>query len=145
MLRLTRLIYLSNKTGISLDRDAILTDHKQRSLDRIHQLPAQPGIPETLLRARQLGLKLGVASSSPAHWVHPLLKHLGLFEFFDVILCKDHVTKIKPDPELFLRCAEELGLARSEAMSSKILPMGFAPRMPPASSAWQLPIPSLAS
>jgi HAD superfamily hydrolase (TIGR01509 family) len=118
-------IYLSNKLGTALDRDAILKDHKQRSLERIHKQPAQPGIPETLKRAQLLGLKLGVASSSPAHWVHPLLKHLSLFEFFDVILCKDHVTRIKPDPELFIRCAEELGLANSEAIVFEDSPNGI--------------------
>jgi HAD superfamily hydrolase (TIGR01509 family) len=118
-------IYLSQKTGRDVDHQAIHKDHRQRSLDRILQMPAQPGIQSTLDKARQSGLKLGVASSSPQDWVEPLLKHLDIFGYFEKIICRDHVQKIKPDPELFLRCAQELGLTGSEVIIFEDSPNGI--------------------
>ncbi len=118
-------VYLSNQIGVTLNQSAIHADHKKRSLERIYLQPPQPGIPETLKHAQKLGLKLGVASSSPVHWVHSLLLHLELFGYFDQIICKDHVQKIKPDPELFLRCCAELGLTRQEAIIFEDSPTGI--------------------
>jgi HAD superfamily hydrolase (TIGR01509 family) len=117
--------FLSAKLNLSLDHAGIHADHRQRSLDRIYLKPAQPGIPETLQRARSQGLKLGIASSSPLRWVEPLLRHLSLHEYFDRIVCQDHVTKIKPDPELFLRCTAELGLTGPEVIIFEDSPNGI--------------------
>ena len=118
-------VYLSKKLGITLDHSLIHADHKKRSLERIYLQPPQPGIPETLEQARKLGLKLGIASSSPINWVHPLLQHLELFGYFDCIICQDHVRKIKPDPELFLRCCAELGITREETVIFEDSPNGI--------------------
>jgi len=117
--------YLAEKTGQVLDHDAILTDHRRRSLDLIHRQPPQPGIRQTLDLARKKGLKLGVASSSPKRWVHPLLEHLEMIGDFDKIICRDHVSKVKPDPELFLRCQQELGLEKSELIIFEDSPNGI--------------------
>jgi HAD superfamily hydrolase (TIGR01509 family) len=117
---------LTQKTGLILDSESMLKEHHQRTLDRIHCQPPRPGIPETLAKARELGLKLGVASSSSVRWVFPLLKRLGIFDQFDVVLCRDHVEKIKPDPELFLTCAAKLGVAPSEAIVFEDSPTGIS-------------------
>jgi beta-phosphoglucomutase-like phosphatase (HAD superfamily) len=42
------------------------------------------------------------------------MKHHGIFEYFDVIVSGDMVKKSKPDPEIFLLCAEKLGVPPSE-------------------------------
>jgi HAD superfamily hydrolase (TIGR01509 family) len=118
-------VYLANKIDQPLDHTAIHSDHRQRSLDRIFHKSAQPGISETIARARQMGLKLGVASSSPVSWVHPHLQRLGLFENFDQIICRDHVSKVKPDPELFLRCTAALGLTPPEVIVFEDSPNGI--------------------
>jgi HAD superfamily hydrolase (TIGR01509 family) len=117
--------FLSQKIGQDLDRDAIFSNHRQRSHELILRQPARPGIPETLKRARSMGLRLGVASSSPIHWVHSHLEHLGLKDYFEKIVCRDHVQKVKPDPELFLRCAQELGLMKNEAIIFEDSPNGI--------------------
>jgi putative hydrolase of the HAD superfamily len=117
--------YLSTKVNVPLDHGAIHTDHRLRALQLIHQKSAQPGIPETLAQARAAGLKLGIASSSPLRWVEPLLRQLNLYEYFDQIVCRDHVTKIKPDPELYLLCTTKLGLSGDEVMIFEDSPNGI--------------------
>ncbi len=118
-------IFLSEKTGLVLDREAIYSNHRERSHERIRQQPARPGITVTLERARALGLRLGVASSSPIHWVHSHLEYLGLKDHFEKIICRDHVKNVKPDPELFLRCARELGIQPGEAIVFEDSPNGI--------------------
>lgn len=118
-------VYLAEKTGQTIDHAAMHHDHRQRSLERIHQMDAIPGIVETLQQAQAMGLKLGVASSSPLKWVEPLLQKLGLFGYFDAIVCSDHVKNIKPDPELFLRCTHELGLTPTEMIAFEDSPNGI--------------------
>jgi beta-phosphoglucomutase-like phosphatase (HAD superfamily) len=39
-----------------------------------------------------------------------MLNACGLSRFFDISLTADEVSKPKPEPEIFLRCASKLGL-----------------------------------
>jgi len=54
-------------------------------------------------------LKLAVASGSGIAILETLLKHLGIFEKFTCIVGKEHVTKHKPDPEVYILTASQLG------------------------------------
>ena len=68
-----------------------------------------PGVRELLETARAAGLKLGLASASrnaPA-----LLRKLGIEDRFDYIADAGRITRAKPDPEIFLTVARELGVA----------------------------------
>jgi beta-phosphoglucomutase-like phosphatase (HAD superfamily) len=77
-----------------------------------------------LTDARRLGLRLAVASSSPHSWVDTHLAQLGLLDRFDAIICVDDVGVAKPDPGLFLRAVDVLGVAREEAIVFEDSPNG---------------------
>lgn len=71
-----------------------------------------PGVTETLQALRAKGYKLAIGSSSrntPA-----ILKYIGLAGFFDAVSDGNNITNSKPDPEVFLKAAEFLGLEPSE-------------------------------
>ncbi len=71
-----------------------------------------PGVTETLNALRAKGYKLAIGSSSrntPA-----ILKYIGLTGFFNAVSDGNNITNSKPDPEVFLKAAEFLGLAPSE-------------------------------
>jgi beta-phosphoglucomutase-like phosphatase (HAD superfamily) len=61
-----------------------------------------PGVQDYIATAKHLGLKLGVASSSPREWVIGYLSQFGLDSAFDAIRCGDEVKATKPDPALYL-------------------------------------------
>ncbi len=68
----------------------------------------------TLLSLRGKGLKLAIGSSSKNT---PLILHqIGLDGFFDAISDGNNITHSKPDPEVFLKAAEMLGLAPGECL-----------------------------
>lgn len=78
---------------------------------------ARPGVEAYLAAAKELGLKVGLASSSDFKWVSGHLKELGLFDEFEVIQTADDVEEVKPNPELYLKGAEHLGVEPSECLA----------------------------
>ena len=59
-------------------------------------------------KLREMGLKLAIGSSSKN--APFILERIGLGSFFDAISDGNNITKSKPDPEVFLKAAEFLGL-----------------------------------
>jgi mannitol-1-/sugar-/sorbitol-6-/2-deoxyglucose-6-phosphatase len=72
---------------------------------------ALPGAREAVETLRSLGYSLGLASSSPPVVIEAVLRTLGLTGFFDVVCSAVDEARGKPDPAVFLRAAERLGVA----------------------------------
>lgn len=64
---------------------------------------------ETLAALRSRGLKLGLISNLAAPYKKPFYRH-GLAGSFDAILFSCDVGQRKPEPEVYLRIAKELGI-----------------------------------
>jgi HAD superfamily hydrolase (TIGR01509 family) len=73
--------------------------------------PLLPGVEGLLRDAQRLGLGRAVASSSSRAWVDGWLRRHGIHELVDVVVARDDVRRVKPDPELFLLAAARLGAA----------------------------------
>jgi beta-phosphoglucomutase len=77
----------------------------------MNMTPAEilPGADDFLRECRAAGFKTALATASRnAAVITDLLKIASLF---DVVVDGNKVTHTKPDPEVFLNCAKELGLA----------------------------------
>ena len=59
---------------------------------------------------------MAVASSSNLEVIKKYLKKVGVFDYFDVIIGGDIVTKGKPDPEIYSKCIEQLNLSKEECI-----------------------------
>jgi beta-phosphoglucomutase len=88
----------------------LLAERKnQRYLEFVHQMTEEeilPGVTNFLneLKINEIPIALGSASRNA-----PLIMdRIHLKEKFDAIIDGNAVTKAKPDPEVFLRCAESL-------------------------------------
>jgi len=64
---------------------------------------------ETLNTLRDMGLRLAIGSSSKN--TPFILGQIGLAGFFDAVSDGNNITRSKPDPEVFVKAAEMLGLA----------------------------------
>jgi len=73
-----------------------------------------PGVAEFI--ARHADWPMAVASNAEAANVHLVLEHSGLLSFFRAALDGGQVHRPKPDPEIYLRAAELLGVAPSECV-----------------------------
>jgi HAD superfamily hydrolase (TIGR01509 family) len=103
------LTHLEALLGGSLDRDAVLAEVKEATARGCEAQPLLPGVEALLRDARALGLGRAVASSSSCGWVNGWLERHAVRDLLDVVVARDDVRKVKPDPELFLLAAERLG------------------------------------
>lgn len=66
-------------------------------------------VKETLEALRAMGLKLAIGSSSKN--TPFILGQIGLGDYFDAVSDGNNITHSKPDPEVFVKAAEMLGIA----------------------------------
>jgi putative hydrolase of the HAD superfamily len=75
------------------------------------------GIARWLDEARDLGIRLAVASSSHRDWVVDHLDRVGYLDRFELLACGDEVGTVKPDPAVYLLALERLGVPAERAMA----------------------------
>lgn len=73
-----------------------------------------PGVREFLEDARRKGYRIALGSASRNS--RTILDGLGITDAFDAIIDGTKVSKAKPDPEVFVKGAEELGLLPEECI-----------------------------
>lgn len=71
-----------------------------------------PGAKETLDELKSNGIKVAIGSSSKNTPI--ILKQIGLDNYFDAVSDGNNISKSKPDPEVFLKAADMLGIPYSE-------------------------------
>lgn len=101
--------------GFALDEAArsLLAEQKNRwYVEYIQTMDASemlPGASRYLLLLRERGVKTALASASRNAAI--ILQRLGIASLFDAVIDGTHVRSAKPDPEVFIRAAEALGVA----------------------------------
>jgi len=74
--------------------------------------------------ARATGVKLAVATSAPPKNIVFTLDELDLRRHFDTVVGAADVKQGKPHPDVFLKAAEQLGMAPAECIVFEDAPMG---------------------
>lgn len=77
----------------------------------------RPGVRALVAGLAGAGYALGVATTGRRAWVEPLLARLFPAHPFRVVVTGDHVTRLKPDPEVYHRAVELLGVAPSATLA----------------------------
>ena len=74
------------------------------------------GAVEFLESAKLLGVKMAVATAAPPANMEFILDGLDLRQYFDAITTAADVSHGKPNPEVFLKSAEKLGIAPNNCL-----------------------------
>ena len=117
--------HLEERLGRPLPKE-VLDRRVGRRTEMILAQAVLPGVAQHLEAARQMGLKLGVASSSTREWVAGHLARLGIVDRFECMRCRDDVAHAKPEPDLYIAVLECLGVAAAEAIAIEDSPHGVA-------------------
>jgi pyrophosphatase PpaX len=75
-----------------------------------------PGVGEAVRALRAAGHPLGVVTAKVASGAERTLRHVGLWEAFQVVVGADTVARCKPDPEPIQYALERLGRAPGQAV-----------------------------
>ena len=81
------------------------------NMDESEILPEVPKILE-FLKGYDIPIALGSASKN----ARPILEKVGLLSYFDIIVDGNNVLKAKPDPEVFLLAAKQLGVDANDCI-----------------------------
>lgn len=105
------LLSLGNKTFNAEQKEELATRKNHWFVEYIeHMNPSEifPGVLDLLREIKEDGLRLGLASSSKN--APQVIRALNISRLFDAIVDGSMVKKAKPDPEIFLLTANNLGV-----------------------------------
>jgi phosphoglycolate phosphatase len=75
-----------------------------------------PGVREGIDMLKASGYKLGCVTNKAAQFTEPLLKDLGVYEDFSIVISGDTLDKKKPDPAQLLHAAKFFGCDPASAL-----------------------------
>jgi HAD superfamily hydrolase (TIGR01509 family) len=114
---------LEERLGRRLDAALVASRLLRRDeLQAAHDV--RDGIVGWLDRASELGVPVGIASSSPQDWVDGHLQRLGLRERFTVLTCAGEGMPAKPDPTSYRVTCERLGADPGRSVAVEDSPHG---------------------
>jgi HAD superfamily hydrolase (TIGR01509 family) len=118
-------IDLCSQVKEPLDSDEIRENQLKRAYEILEKESVLPGVLDVIEGAKNAGLRMAVASSSPRDWVLNHLTRLDLVKYFDFILTCEDVKYVKPQPDLFQLALEKLGISALEAVVFEDSPNGI--------------------
>jgi beta-phosphoglucomutase len=119
------ILKMGNHSMSEADKEAWAIKKNDWYLEYVANMDASeilPGVVDFLngLKARQIKIGLGSASKNAPG----ILRQIGLYDYFDVIIDGNQTTKGKPDPQVFLMGSEALGLQPQECIVFEDAPKG---------------------
>jgi beta-phosphoglucomutase family hydrolase len=106
---------------LSLRKEAIY-----REVVRERGMTALPGVEPWLRTLREERIPCVIASSTHRENITTTLDVLGLGEFFSSIVSSEDVKRGKPDPEIFLTAAQQIGVEPMDAVVFEDALVGIA-------------------
>ncbi|NRR30905.1 beta-phosphoglucomutase [Oxalobacteraceae bacterium] len=98
--------------------------HYQQLIEDMTAADLLPGAVEALALVRAAGLKTGLASVSKNAFT--VLDRLGIRASFDYVVDAAYIARGKPDPEIFLKAASELGVDPADCLGVEDAVAGVA-------------------
>lgn len=106
--------------GVELSDEQLIAFAEEKNnyyvqlLGNMNNADVIPGVKELLNHLHQIGIPMAVASSSKNAPL--ILEKTALKVFFDVIIDGSQITRSKPDPEVFQKAADALGILYADCL-----------------------------
>lgn len=134
---LTEALYRTTMHGrqnVDIFRE-ILPDEDPHEMDRAKEaayrerigdwMEPMPGVREAIAALRASEVRTAAVTNAPRANLDAVLGATGLTDCFDFMISTDEVTRGKPDPEIYLRALDALGLDASDALAFEDSPSGI--------------------
>lgn len=104
--------------GEEFDIETLIKEVHNYMADRFETqgVPVKQGLLELLQYLKENQYKTIVATSSQRYRVDTILSLANLTTYFDDSICGDEVTNGKPNPEVFIKSCQKLGVTTQEAI-----------------------------
>lgn len=113
--------------GPSFHYESCRALQQKHMMELVHngRLKGKPGLRRLLSFLREQGLKTAVATSSSSARAEEYLRIYGITAFFDAIVGGDMIERGKPDPEIYLKAAEAVGVKPENCLVLEDAPPGL--------------------
>ncbi len=112
---------LTEKTVEDIKLDWIRMAHEKY----LYEIKAKPGAKEFMTFLKEKGIKIGCATSNDRNLAMAALKPHGFLEKVDVLCTACEVNAGKPAPDIYLKAAQELGVAPEHCLVFEDVPNGM--------------------
>lgn len=109
--------HLEQALGQSLSKEELEQRFQTNFKGILQGTELREGVVQYLESAREMGLRIGLASSSPNYWVEGYLNDYGIRHYFETLCTSDDVQHVKPDPELYLLALKRLEVEAKDAVA----------------------------
>ncbi|MET0634810.1 MAG: HAD family phosphatase [Chitinophagaceae bacterium] len=106
-------------------QDISMRKEKKYQSDFLPHLKLIDGLEDLLAKAKKEGVGLAIGTAAITFNVDYVLDRLNIRQFFPVIIGAEDVAHSKPDPEVFLKAAEGLGVDPSKCIVFEDAPKGI--------------------
>lgn len=104
--------YLENQIGQD-NKQKIYDEHNQTS----HELEIIETVSKLMAYLKQRHIPMAIATSSYKKDIMPTVQKLGLDEYINVIVGREDVEAVKPDPELYLTAVQQLNYSPAHCLA----------------------------
>lgn len=105
-------MYFKEHFPIPDSLEEIMEEWNRMAWDKyMYEVPLKKGIPEFLAGCRARGIRLGIATSNSRVLVENVARVHNLRDYFSCIITGTDVLRGKPNPDIYLAVAKELGVS----------------------------------
>jgi HAD superfamily hydrolase (TIGR01509 family) len=115
---------LNERFGLAMDVDAVVRRKEKYYFEMIPELQPMTEVVD-FARATRGKSRLSVASGGHRELVVATLHALGIFEWFDAVVCAEDYERGKPHPDPFLLAAKLMGVSPGECVVFEDSPTGI--------------------
>ncbi len=114
-----KLDFLTKKKNLPFELHSFLNEMKQNITQVMieNNCKFDPNIVRMLEKLKSDGLKLALVTNSLKKTANVILEKMEIQKYFDVILCQEDVTKVKPNPQIYLKALKKLNLESWECLA----------------------------
>jgi HAD superfamily hydrolase (TIGR01509 family) len=117
---------LQDRLGHSIAEDDVQSIRRRHRDGLLTELAVRPGVVALLDEASELGIAVGIASSSPRDWIEERLGPHGLLDRFSVLSCAGEELPGKPDPAVYLAACRALNSDPKHSLAFEDSPNGVS-------------------
>lgn len=119
-------VYFKKRFQLDLSLEEIMKIWNHMALDiYINEVPLKDGVVEILEELKKRHMRIGIATSNSRELAMASLKTHRIGDYFDYVCTSNEVNKGKPEPDVYLRTAKELGIAPKESLVFEDIPYGI--------------------
>lgn len=110
-------LYLEEKIGGKITKEEIHRRVRNIHVEKLQGVMIREGVLDYLEAAKEMNLRIALATSSSRDWITQFLHKLNISDYFEVLQTKDDVERVKPNPALYQNVIKELGILPEEAVA----------------------------